>query len=137
MNQPPNEDGGETKSDPKSIERKTSEGQADSESREAEDKVPDLRPTAPSSPSRTKQETEPRHHPERGDSMSWSDREWVDSEVESDIDFGDGKSDPAGSTKEWNWKEKIVGKGGRARASGTKSPEPHRADTAQNKGSDI
>ncbi|KAI6785296.1 putative lipase-like protein [Emericellopsis cladophorae] len=116
MNQPPHEDGGETKSDSKSAERKTSEARTNSESREAEDKVPDLRSTAPSSPGRTKQESEPRPL-ERGDSMSWSDRDWVDSEVESDVDFGE-----ASPTKEWNWKEKIVGKGGNARPSGAKSP---------------
>ncbi|QUC20149.1 uncharacterized protein UV8b_04390 [Ustilaginoidea virens] len=66
--------------------------------------------------------------PDRADSMTWSDRDWADSENESDAERPPKKGgkadehDPAGtgeqgrqkeraSASSWNWAEKIVGKG--------------------------
>ncbi|KAL6862711.1 hypothetical protein ACO1O0_002948 [Amphichorda felina] len=139
INQPPDAHGAETKVDPAT----------ESESQEARDRVPDLPPS--SSSQRGPQEGS-HTSPERGDSMSWSDRDWADSEYESDVDFsGDGKAAADGSSatskakgkaksgssspgKEWNWAEKIVGKGGskkpRSPASGKDTPAKNTIEQA-------
>lgn len=76
--------------------------------REARDAVPDLRPRSPSREAG-------RRGISRADSVTWSERDWVDSEAESD---GEGKGDEG-----WNWTEKIVGKGSRGKGSGEGSVE--------------
>ena len=74
----------------------------------------------------------PRPAYDRSDSVTWSDRDWLDSQDESDVDndflaYGhrrsksqeDGAKKKSGSGKEikrtgspvWNWTEKIVGRG--------------------------
>lgn len=138
INQPPDEHGGETKADPStrtplqpvSVNSGIAETEtrSESEAREAMDNVPDL----PSSQSQSDgAERTERRMGERLDSMTWSERDWQDSEYESDIDFtadgkadgGKSKEDGAGSgsglTKDWNWTEKIVGKGKTRAASST------------------
>ncbi|KAM3486886.1 hypothetical protein MY8738_000012 [Beauveria namnaoensis] len=62
-------------------------------------------------------------------SMTWSDRDWVDSDDNSDAEASTagkhegvaGKSDGTLKPSSWTWAEKIVGKGA---ASGRKSPVP-------------
>lgn len=110
INQPPDAHGGETKADPATsrlVNTIRSKPRTESESREARDQVPDL----PSS-----QQAPDSHSLDRGDSMTWSDRDWADSEYDSDLDFSSDSKDKDKSksspTEEWNWAEKIVGKGG-------------------------
>ncbi|TWU76608.1 hypothetical protein ED733_008127 [Metarhizium rileyi] len=107
------------------------------EAREALDEVPEL-PKKPngdvSSPAARTGSSD------RADSMSWSERDWVDSENESDLDtHGDAKvgrerQQGAEPTKDgmrqerlsppaWRWAERIVGKGSSTR-SRSKSPKP-------------
>lgn len=120
MNQPPDAHGGETKADPTSRPiSSSSEARTESESREARDQVPDL-------PASQGHDGEPRL--ERGDSMTWSDRDWVDSEAESDIDFSDGKEKADSPGRDWKWTEKIVGKGNKAK-NAPKSPEGGKSPT--------
>jgi len=124
MNQPPDAHGGETKADPTSRPMSSgSEARTESENREARDHVPDL-------PASQSSETElPRV--ERGDSMTWSERDWADSEVESDVDFSDGKEKGESSPgRDWKWTEKIVGKGSKAKAA-AKSPDASKGPTAK------
>lgn len=126
INQPPDEHGGETKADPSSnapsrpgsVHPDEAGPRSESETREAMDDVPDL-------PSSQSQNEAPERIKlgDRVDSMTWSDRDWQDSEYESDVDFSnDGKADGgkskadrtssgSGLGKDWNWTEKIVGKG--------------------------
>ena len=125
MNQPPNEHGGEIKTDMnylRPVDSGLSDARTESESREALDQVPDL----PSSQGHDGERYE------RGDSVTWSDRDWVDSEYESDIDFSsDGKADASSDKKgdsspgrDWSWTEKIVGKGKARSPTSAKSPPP-------------
>ncbi|KAF7560605.1 hypothetical protein G7046_g3537 [Stylonectria norvegica] len=124
INQPPNEDGGETKATPPPADETATpkpKSRSESEAREALDQVPDMQ--AP--PSRS-QDSELLPPPTIGDSMTWSERDWADSEAESDLDFGadtrDDDGERAGERSAsplatgWNWAEKIVGKGAAARA---------------------
>jgi hypothetical protein len=89
--------------------------------------------------------TTPRPQLVRIDSVTWSDRDWVDSENESEDGSGrggkkeagaaDGKGKGAGlvgslversaSPLNWNWTEKIAGKGaaGRSKSPGGDGPE--------------
>lgn len=103
-----------------------------SESREAEDNVPDLpNPNAPSLHSSNSHELQrspgllPSPSHDGLDSMTWSDRDWVDSGDESDdvhhqlgnggkkpIDEDRGKEIQRSGSPVWNWTEKIVGKAG-------------------------
>lgn len=153
INLPPDEHGGEVKGIRDNL-TKTKEmhlHRTESEDREARDSVAELPP--PKS-----QDDENRHsihsthsanssftarpsRTERHDSMTWSERDWQDSEAESDLDFG-GELPPPSPVQQthedkgkdiqrstsplmtgWNWAEKIVGKGGAGRA---KSPTPER-----------
>ncbi|KAI1881442.1 hypothetical protein JX265_000268 [Neoarthrinium moseri] len=121
-----------------------------SEDREAEDAVPDLpNPHAPSLHSSQSHDTHlhlggspgspPRPSYDRLDSVTWSDRDWADSDNESeDMDslaYGavrktsseekhkeKGKDVERAGSPVWNWTEKIVGKG--AAGKGRKSPAP-------------
>jgi hypothetical protein len=144
--QPPDEDGGETRSEPGPIEeairpspsqdqeppQKTSEygghNRTVSENLEAQDKVLDL----PNS-SQDHSPPRPRTIRERVDSVDWSDRDWADSESEMDETHSSGgqQKDQAQASKKTSpghpsspitgfWTEKIVGKGATKRRS--KSP---------------
>ncbi|SPO05875.1 related to ROG1 Protein with putative serine active lipase domain [Cephalotrichum gorgonifer] len=64
---------------------------------EAADSVPDMRLRG-----KAAEGPDPRKFVARMDSVTWSERDWVDSE--NDSDEGSGQ-------KGWNWTEKIVGKG--------------------------
>lgn len=171
MNQPPNEHGGETKALSSSRIQSQSQSQSHlpepanaSEAREALDEVPDLPKSHEADPSSSSHGalhhgTHSAHHSthhgahhhhhshggERADSMSWSERDWIDSENESEFDLpadpavgGDDikdnndkqklekpKESPVGrlSPSSWNWTEKIVGKGATTR-NRSKSPSP-------------
>lgn len=163
INLPPDEHGGETKesqdnltkTDPNPVIR------TQSEDREAEDFVSELPPpksqdsdvsghsahsthSAQSAPSAHTLRTSPRVGVDRLDSMTWSERDWVDSECESDLDFGgeyipppapqlqvqqpespkDAKRSSSPLAAGWNWAEKIVGKGAMTRS---KSPTEERS----------
>ncbi|EFQ33190.1 hypothetical protein CGRA01v4_08762 [Colletotrichum graminicola] len=109
--------------------------------REAEDMVPDMQaPPKRRSSSRSSSASppriarSPRPPPERVDSVTWSDRDWADSDDSEtttttasavsprDAEFkdkdGNRSTTPLGT---WNWTEKIVGRGGLARKT---SPKP-------------
>ncbi|KAI1298952.1 putative serine esterase-domain-containing protein [Xylaria venustula] len=116
-----------------------------SESREAADAVPDL-PTSQDSRIQTShsfRET-PSRAPLDTDSGTWSDRDFADSEDESeyDMDLVNHKSSQDDADKEqrqgnvspvWNWTEKIVGKGATQKpkgsapqsSAGSASPKPY------------
>ncbi|KAM0258118.1 hypothetical protein ACHAQJ_004023 [Trichoderma viride] len=130
INQPPGEDGGETKT----VSMQQARGLAPeptnaSEAREALDEVPDLPRTQDTERSSLAHSS---HQGDRADSMSWSERDWASSENESDLDFindanGDRKQEKPKesqggrlSPSSWNWTEKIVGKG--ATKARSKSP---------------
>ena len=131
MNEPPDAHGAELK---KSRDNLANMTRTDSESREALDKVSDL-PKAARSKRNSDSSTHQRPKVERADSVNWSDRDWHDSDNDSDLDFGgeppapttpsalspqDKGKEAQGSSGAggWNWAEKIVGKG----ASRAKSP---------------
>ncbi|KAF4454503.1 hypothetical protein F53441_3007 [Fusarium austroafricanum] len=129
MNEPPDEHGAELK---KSRDNLAGMTRTDSETREALDKVSDL-PKAPKSQRGSDASMQQRPKAERADSVSWSDRDWHDSDCDSDLDFGgdlpaptspealhqqDKGKEAQGSSGGWNWAEKIVGKG----ATRAKSP---------------
>lgn len=152
--QPPDEHGGETTTTTSrssgsdvAVGRKEEDDdgapaiRTDSEAREALDKVHDLPLPLPPTPSPRSQKSDDRLRGGSGgdrgdDSMTWSERDWVDSECESDLDFGgelpqserphqqqqqhhqqekDKGKEPNRSASPlsagWNWAEKIVGKG--------------------------
>ncbi|PNY27600.1 lipase ROG1, partial [Tolypocladium capitatum] len=143
MNQPPDEHGAETKavSSSSSLDaasargphaRNESEAREAREAREALDEVPDLPKPQDSDHSHGMPRIELH---DRADSMTWSERDWEDSENESDVDpGGDAKEDKQQqqqqqhkdarkgglqtplSPSSWNWAEKIVGKGARGRS---------------------
>ncbi|KAM0563210.1 hypothetical protein ACHAPJ_000926 [Fusarium lateritium] len=128
MNEPPDEHGAELK---KSRDNLAGMTRTDSESREARDQVSDL-PKAPQSQRGSDASTHHRPKAERTDSVTWSDRDWHDSDPESDLDYGElpaptspsalhhqDKGKEAQGSTGWNWAEKIVGKGAASRA---KSP---------------
>ncbi|OLN97636.1 putative lipase ROG1 [Colletotrichum chlorophyti] len=96
--------------------------------REAEDMVPDMQPqpkrrsssrSSSASPPRITRSTRPQ--PERVDSMTWSDRDWADSddsETTATTASAVSPRDPEFKDKDgnrfsapWNWTEKIVGRG--------------------------
>ncbi|KAI9902786.1 hypothetical protein N3K66_002138 [Trichothecium roseum] len=116
MDQPPDEHGGETKGDEQGRASVVSETRTQSEAREALDQVPDL-------PSSAQPGQEDGRSPgDRSDSMTWSERDWADSEAESDIEFGDSK-DKEEDKGRWDWAEKIVGKGSAAKVKETAAKE--------------
>ncbi|EGR51700.1 uncharacterized protein TRIREDRAFT_120125 [Trichoderma reesei QM6a] len=129
MNQPPGADGRETKSvSTQQARGLMPEPTNASEAREALDEVPDLPKAQETDRSSTHTHS---HQGDRGDSMSWSERDWASSENEDDLDYvndvaGDKKLEKAKesggrlSPSSWNWTEKIVGKG--AMKSRSKSP---------------
>ncbi|KAL7823028.1 putative serine esterase domain-containing protein [Trichoderma gracile] len=129
MNQPPGADGRETKSvSTQQARGLVPEPTNASEAREALDEVPDLPKTQDTDRSSIHTHS---HQGDRGDSMSWSERDWASSENEDDLDYindvaGDKKLEKAKesggrlSPSSWNWTEKIVGKG--AMKSRSKSP---------------
>lgn len=149
IRQPPNKDGGETKSSAPTAANaiKKAEGnraRTDSEAREALDSLSDLRTPPRARDSDGNSNHTSRSSPaERQDSMTWSDRDWQDSEYESDMDLGSpARDDGLLKDKEkrneqrrsvsplsggWNWAaEKIAGKG--ATSGGrTKSPSAERS----------
>lgn len=84
------------------------EEESSSGEREARDAVPDLRPRSP-------EREAGRRGVSRADSVTWSERDWADSEVESDAE---GKAEEG-----WNWTEKIVGKGARGKGKGEANVE--------------
>ncbi|KID79145.1 uncharacterized protein G6M90_00g022710 [Metarhizium brunneum] len=105
------------------------------EAREALDEVPELR----KKPDGDVSSLPPRlGSSDRADSMTWSERDWVDSENESEIEthedgkVGKQRHQPTQPTKDgtqgrlspssWKWAEKIVGKG--STRSRSKSPKP-------------
>ncbi|CAI6089979.1 unnamed protein product [Clonostachys chloroleuca] len=122
VNQPPDEHGGETISTPRltaNLDNPQSPG-TETDAQEALDKVSNL--------PESYQEQPRRFQFSRADSVTWSDRDWVDSENESDLDStAESKAKAKAKKKEeqqqqkeeggssastdWNWKEKIVGKG--------------------------
>lgn len=141
--QPPDQDGGETRSEPgpteeamrpsSSKDQGTSQTASEhgghnrtiSENLEAQDKVLDL-------PSNSADNSPPRPRPirERVDSVDWSDRDWADSESEMDETHSSGaQHKDQGQTNKKNphertsspvsgfWTEKIVGKGATKRRS--------------------
>ncbi|KAF5640881.1 lipase ROG1 [Fusarium tjaetaba] len=129
MNEPPDEHGAELK---KSRDNLASMTRTDSESREAMDKVSDL-PKSQQSKRGSDASTHQRPKTERADSVTWSERDWHDSDCDSDLDFGgdlpaptspsalhqqDKGKEAQGPSGGWSWTEKIVGKG----ASRAKSP---------------
>ncbi|KAK7418535.1 hypothetical protein QQX98_003880 [Neonectria punicea] len=141
INQPPDEHGGETKSSKDNLtdtEAAAATTCSESEAREALDELSDL-PAPPRS--QGSDGSGHRSRTEQDGSMTWSERDWVDSECDSDLDFGGdlpaSERPPAGAASSsqekgkdvqrspsplaagWNWAEKIVGKGGTGRA---KSP---------------
>lgn len=150
MGQPPDEHGAETKevpsptkpSMPAAASRDTatdsSHRHTESEAREALDEVPDLRKRHDSDAA----EPSPRSFApsERSDSVTWSERDWMDSDNESDTDLGGDAKEPRSGRAEaqqqgqpnpsspssWSWTEKIVGKGARGRSDSPKGEEAGR-----------
>jgi hypothetical protein len=168
MGQSPTEQGAETKSSEKlkvpRLESQEAEDNAEVEAaREALDTVPDL-PTTPrievhdtfATVGQSPDQHLNRPHRERMDSMTWSDRDWQDSEFESDLELDpyahDGRpallatqateKQQKESTKGeeiqrstsplaamgWNWAEKIVGKGSTNRAKSPQSSDRKESD---------
>lgn len=97
----PDKEAGEEEEDGKEEDGKEEEGSGGE--REARDAVPDMRRRSPSREAG-------RRGVSRADSVTWSERDWVDSEVESD-----GEKGEKGGEEGWNWTEKIVGRGARGK----------------------
>lgn len=140
MNQPPDEHGGETKPSisgpvsggspalsPATATRSFVKGHQHTDS-ESRDQVPSLPEHGPSSPPRRAESID------RSDAgTTWSERDWADSENDSDADAHAGEqgkqssSSPASpktaAGKEWNWTEKIVGKSAAKRRSLSKDEQ--------------
>ncbi|KHN98046.1 uncharacterized protein MAM_03807 [Metarhizium album ARSEF 1941] len=112
----------------------TSEAREAREAREALDEVPELRTKSdgdllPLPPPRLGSS-------DRADSMTWSERDWVDSEDESDVEAhkekqrqqstqptkGGAQQERLSPSSSWKWAEKIVGKG--STRSRRESPKP-------------
>ncbi|KAF4977450.1 hypothetical protein FZEAL_6014 [Fusarium zealandicum] len=131
MTLPPDEHGKETKGSRDNLADMT---RTASEIREALDEVSDL-PKPPQSQDGDASMHHRPSRPERADSVAWSERDWNDSDCDSDLDFGGDARDLPPPTPDkgketegrssspssggWNWAEKIVGKGSASRA---KSP---------------
>lgn len=154
--QPPDQDGGETRSEPgpteeamrpnagkdKESSQKTSEpsghNRTVSEALEARDRVLDL-------PGKTSRENSVEHSSsatrpvrERQDSVDWSDRDWADSESEMDESQAsaaqkkDTKAAPERTSSPVSgfWTEKIVGKGATKRRSNSPTNQLPESQTA-------
>lgn len=156
MGQPPDEHGGETKEAPSSTKLTAPKATAsptsapmshtESEAREALDEVPDLRRLHNGdTPGPSPRSVGP---PERADSVTWSERDWMDSESDSDAEVG-GDAKPKQGLKEgqqqgqpvaqsspssWSWTEKIVGRGARGRSSSPKGPKGEGSDKNKDSG---
>lgn len=142
MNQPPDEHGKETNTvasygkGPSSKPAKAAH--PDGDDGEARDSVPELPKGSPDG-------EDSRHSPVH-ESMTWSERDWADSENDSDIDTSIGNKEdktPVKSTSNekgqlspssWKWTEKIVGKGARTARSKSPSapPKDNKTDAASN-----
>ena len=109
----PDEDGGEIKDHGKATVKMLSEtDRTDSENREAKDSVPALNPVPkPGSlglalAGRGISVRKPSY-----ESEGWSERDWADSEIDSDEDDQtQGKDAAEGKKAGWNWTEAIAGK---------------------------
>ncbi|KAL2208791.1 DUF676-domain-containing protein [Sarocladium strictum] len=143
IGQPPDKHGGETRSVPQgrilvTAPTASPEQRSTSEAQEALDKVPDLPKLNTSSVPRSTDgkdhadslspPTPQRRGIDRYDSATWSDRDFQDSDNDSDNEgSSDGRRSPTavkggdnkesakkherGPSHDWNWTEKIVGKG--------------------------
>ncbi|KAI1426894.1 putative serine esterase-domain-containing protein [Xylaria sp. FL1777] len=129
-----------------SVSQSTIHRRSSSEAREATDSVPDL-PTSQNSKAQTShsfRESLSRPPIETADSGTWSDRDFADSEDESEYEFGrhsNHKPQPLQTEVDkeqeksvspvWNWTEKIVGKGATQKTKGS-APQSS-ADSASQK----
>lgn len=126
-NQPPDAHGCETKH--LSEEVKTSLVISEPTEGESRDKVRGLPPKSPDSDDHSAS------HPNgAAASVTWSERDWADSDDNSDTDApdsdkkaGDSSKDGTLSPASWKWTEKIVGKGAAGRKSPTPEPEQKQA----------
>jgi hypothetical protein len=114
-NEAPDDDGGEMKNHEKTPGESSSDKHTDSDSVEAKDKVPPLRPGSLGPALAGKELRKPAY--ERRESEAWSDRDWADSEVDSEDE------DPKKSN--WNWTEAIAGMGALDSKSSEKSRSEH------------
>jgi len=124
----PNADGGEMKDDIESRVKMLSEfDRTDSEDREDRDSVSALAPRPRSGSSWLGRGHNARRtsYTRADDSEGWSERDWVDSEIDSEEeDLGLGKMSPGeGKKRGWNWTEAIVGKGAATTPKGTNKAE--------------
>ena len=114
-NEGPDEDGGEMKDRGNAPVKTLSEaGRTDSENREAKDSVPALNPgPKPGSLGLALAGHSINVRKPSYESEGWSERDWADSEVDSEEeDQPQGKSRSGeGNKASWNWTEAIVGKG--------------------------
>ncbi|KAI4859227.1 DUF676-domain-containing protein [Hypoxylon rubiginosum] len=128
MHQAPDETGAEThtQEDAQAEKGAKSHKHTVSEALEATDTVPDLPSLARERQSahHSSADSPPRPSCDRIDSVNWSDRDFADSENDSEIDmdmaYGRHQKGPASQEQKhgetttspgWNWTEKIVGKG--------------------------
>jgi hypothetical protein len=125
-NKTPDQDGRETNHEEADRERKmlTKDDRTDSEAREANDNVPQLM-ASPRSGSLAKAlaetnnlnvpgmiYTRPQYYERAESDAAWSDRDWADSEIDSDDpDSAPQQHARALSAGAWNWAEAIAGKG--------------------------
>ncbi|KAI1779628.1 DUF676-domain-containing protein [Hypoxylon cercidicola] len=136
MHQAPDETGAEThtQDDAQPEKGAISHKHTVSEALEATDTVPDLpslvreRQAAPHNPG----DSPPRTSSDRIESVTWSDRDFADSENDSEIDMdmaygkypkGQSSQEETPTSPGWNWTEKIVGKGAGKRGRGPKDPQ--------------
>jgi hypothetical protein len=128
-NEAPDADGGEIKDHGKTpVKMFSREDRTDSEDREAKDEVPALNP-APK-PGSLGLALAGRginmHRPfydKTAESEGWSERDWADSEIDSEEEETLSKRNSGEGKKEsWNWTETIVGKG---------APSPKGTDRAE------
>ncbi|KAI3331388.1 putative serine esterase-domain-containing protein [Ustulina deusta] len=133
------------------VSRPTIHRRSSSEAREATDVVPDL-PTSQDSKTQTShsfRDTLSRPPLETADSGTWSDRDFADSEDESEYDMdiaynrhfnhkpqpsqdeGDKEQEQGSVSPVWNWTEKIVGKGATQKTKGSAPQSP--TDSASRK----
>ncbi|OTB03747.1 hypothetical protein M426DRAFT_321453 [Hypoxylon sp. CI-4A] len=141
MQQAPDETGAETytQEDAQPRRNATTHKHTTSEALEAADTVPDLPSPAQErkSTQHSSRDSPPGSSYERIDSASWSDRDFADSENDSeiDMDLGYGRQkdrtsqdqkdsdSPRAASPGWNWTEKIVGKGAGKRGKSPRGPK--------------
>lgn len=143
-NEAPDQDGRETNNDEANRERKmlSKDDRTDSEVRESTDSVPNLI-SGPKPVSLAKALTEQnnlsvpgmvyRPQYERAESdAGWSERDWADSEIDSDDpDSGPAQRPLSGG---WNWTEAIAGKGATSPRSPTSGTHPSEIESFLNLG---